>query len=400
LEAACGLTRLIDRGSLSGPQRSIRFLWVPEISGTYAYCSEHEAELENWVAGLNLDMVGADQGQTGSIFMVERPPAALPSFAPDLLERLREELFDDVADLGALRRYPLFRYGATDFTGGSDHLVLSDPTVGVPTPMLIQWPDRYWHTSADTPDKVDIRMLGRAAVLAAAYAYWLAGAGHEEAYWLGQEMTTRFDERLSRRAQDAIGEGMSSTTLVQLAKVWKGFLRQAEFMHGRQLAALGSLERLSFEVRSSQRELASYANASLSRQKERVQSSFVRHSAISDFDELAPPTEDPELWQEELARLVPRRLYRGPLSVRAHLSKLPPEDRLSWYRLAERAGGGWTTAQRMAQYWADGQRPLEEIVELVELESGRRRAQELLQCFRLWEKMGLVALDEIVPPQP
>jgi hypothetical protein len=393
MEAACALQRLIDVGSIPVPRRSIRFLWVPEFSGTYAYCADHESELDDWIAGLNLDMVGADQERTGSIFMLERPPEAMASFAPDLLERLREELFDDVADLGSSNRYPLFRYGVTSFTGGSDHTVLSDPTVGVPTPMLIQWPDRYWHTSADTVDKVDPQMLGRAAVLAAAFSYWLTTAGQDEAYWLAQEMTSRFDARLTRRAQAAIGEGLWAKTVVAVARVWNNFLRQTDFALGRQLAALASLQTLVPAGQLSLHEFEGYAESSVESQKARVRSAFLRKSGISDLDELAPLVSERDAWQDEAAGLVPRRLYRGPVSVRAHLPALSAEDRLSWYQLAERGGGGWKTVLRLAEFWCDGQRSLADVVNLVELESGRRPGVDLLERFRLLEAMGLMELD-------
>jgi len=409
LEAASGLRRLIDQGALAAPQRGLRFLWVPEMSGTYAYLSEHEAELPNWIAGLNLDMVGADQRQIDCIFMLERPPEALASFAPDLLERLREELFDDVTDLASNRRYPLFRHAVTSFTGGSDHFILSDPTVGVPTPMLIQWPDRYWHTSADTVDKVDPKMLARSAVLTAAYAHWLATAGNEQALWLGQEMSTRFEARLARQAQEAMGKGLSAETPVALAQVWTDFQRQARFWHDRHLAALSTLPRLSSGMDVLLEELSEYADQALARQKDRAKAALMRKLAISDVEELShlssaepqpwlPPR---QAWQTQAARLVPRRLYRGPASLRAHLARLSAEDRLAWYRLAERAGEGWRTAYRLAEYWADGERTLAEIADLVELECGQprpkrgqQRGAELLECFRFLEKMGLMELKE------
>ena len=399
LEAALGLRRLIDQGALAAPQRGLRFLWVPEMSGTYAYLSEHEAELPNWIAGLNLDMVGADQRQIDCIFMLERPPEALASFAPDLLERLREELFDDVTDLASNRRYPLFRHAVTSFTGGSDHFILSDPTVGVPTPMLIQWPDRYWHTSADTVDKVDPAMLARTAVLTAAYATWLATAGNEQALWLGQEMSTRFEVRLARQAQEAIGSGLSAETPVALAQVWTDFQRQAGFWHDRQLAALSTLARLSSGPPLGMdvliEELSEYADQALARQADRVKAALMRKLAISDVEELSHlSSAEPEPWQAQAARLVPRRLYRGPASLRAHLARLSAEDRLAWYRLAERAGEGWRTAYRLAEYWADGERTLAEIVDLVELECGQQRGAELLECFRFLEKMGLMELKQ------
>jgi len=55
-----------------------------------------------------------------------------------------------------------------------------------------QWPDTFYHTSADTPDKVSPESLRRSGALAAAYAYWLATAGYAEAHWLGHWMATRF----------------------------------------------------------------------------------------------------------------------------------------------------------------------------------------------------------------
>jgi len=395
LEAACTLQRLIGGGALPAPRRAVRFLWVPEINGTYAYVSDHMAEVEHWIAGLNLDMVGEDQHKTGSIFMLERPPEAVASFAPDLLERLREELFDDVTDLGPGGSYPLFRHGVSAFTGGSDHIILSDPTVGVPTPMLIQWPDRYWHTSADTLDKVDPKMLGRAVVLAAAYGYWLATAGTEEASWLGQEMTTRFVTRLTGAAQAAIGEGAREPNLVGLSQVWHRFLRRADFMHDRQMVALTTLRKLSSEVDPCLEDLNHHARVCVEQEKERVRKDFVCRSAISDLDELAPLAQEAEVWEEQAARLVPKRHFPGPVSTVAHLPRLSPEERLEWHGLAKAAGEGWGTVRCLAQYWADGQRTLREVVDLVELESGHRGGAELLAYFRFLVKMDLAVLHEV-----
>jgi hypothetical protein len=238
-------------------------------------------------------------------------------------------------------------------------------------------------------------MLGRVAVLTAAYGYWLATAGEDEAYWLAQEMSSRFGARLSSWTQKAIGDGMSSDTLFDLARVWAGHLRQTGFIYDRHLAALTSLARLSPEIQPFLGEFAGYAAASLINQKNRVRSAFARRSAVSDLEELAGLEKAHEPWREEAARLVPRRLFRGPLSARAHLPKLSAEDRLSWYRLADRAGGGWRTQRWLAEYWCDGQRTLREIAELIELESGHSPGPELLECFQLLAKMDLVELREV-----
>ena len=81
-----------QRQALPARERTIRFLWLPEINGMYAYLADRESELGQLVAGINLDMVGEDQNQTGSSWLIERPPDAAASFAPDLLVRLRDEL--------------------------------------------------------------------------------------------------------------------------------------------------------------------------------------------------------------------------------------------------------------------------------------------------------------------
>ena len=157
IETAATLARLIAGGSLLQPRRGIRFLWPPEMTGTFAWLAAHEAELRagRWIAGLNLDMVGADQCQTGGSWELVGLPAAGAAFADHLLSWLREPFLDGV------------RHRETPFSGGSDHYILADPTVGIPVPMLIHWPDRFYHTSADTPDRVSPDSLARSGALAA-----------------------------------------------------------------------------------------------------------------------------------------------------------------------------------------------------------------------------------------
>ena len=108
-----------------------------------------------WVAGLNLDMVGRRP---------ERRPAARGSWSacPG-----RRGFADHLLSLAA--RCPSSTGSATcetgDSAGGSDHYILSDPTVGIQTPMLNQWPDKFYHTSDDTLDKVSVDSLGRSGAL-------------------------------------------------------------------------------------------------------------------------------------------------------------------------------------------------------------------------------------------
>src|SRR5439155_1631772 len=80
----------------------------------------------------------------------------------------------DARNLAGTSGYALFKWAVTPFSGGSDHYLFADPAVGIPCPMVIQWPAKFYHTNADTIDKVDPAMLRRAAIMASAYAYAVA----------------------------------------------------------------------------------------------------------------------------------------------------------------------------------------------------------------------------------
>ena len=91
LETAATLARLIGQGELPAPRHGIRFIWVPEMTGTFAWLAAQEAEVRSgrWLAGLNLDMVGADQCLTNGVCEFVSLPAAGAAFADHLLNWLR-----------------------------------------------------------------------------------------------------------------------------------------------------------------------------------------------------------------------------------------------------------------------------------------------------------------------
>jgi aminopeptidase YwaD len=396
LEAACTLQALIQEAPLR-LQRTIRFLWLPELTGSMAYLASREEDLEQLVAGLNLDMVGEDQEQTGSSWLIERPPDAAASFAPDLLTWLRDEMpsLKGMVDVSAshthLGAYPLYRQAEVPFSGGSDHLALSDPTVGVPTPMIIQWPDRFYHTSADTPDRTDAHSLARAGALAAAYACWLATAGVEETRWLGCQMVARYKADIAGVAQAAVTGALAAGEGLELARQAQALDRRLSYLLERQTVALGTLERLepmACLVEDLQAEVARATQQELSWARGLLD----LHAAtlgLADLPDL--PAEELSEQEREAAGLVPRRLVRGPVPLRMELSRLDAADQDAWRHLTKERKGVEHTLATLALYWADGQRSVLAIVDLVEMEAGVRDVELLLAFFRLLEKVGRVA---------
>jgi aminopeptidase YwaD len=401
LETARALHTLIAEGTLVPPRRTIRFLWLPEMTGTFAYLAAHEAELDRLVAGLNLDMVGQDQGQTGSSWLLERPPESAASFAPVLLARLRDELLSlkgmtDVSpSLSGLGGYPLFRHAEVPFSGGSDHWILSDPSVGVPTPMLIQWPDRFYHTSADTPDRTDPHSLARAGTLAAAYAYWLASAGVDEATWLGYEMAARLKARAAQTAQATVTHALAQDEGQALAQSLVDLDRRLAFLLDCHQAALQTLARLgpveclfpdllAEAERVTQHEL-SWASGAVD-----LYAATQGLAPLPDACSEPPASRSPE--EQAAAGLVPVRLLRGPVPLHNYLRRLDDEERETWRQLLKaRKGGTHRTLTALALFWADGRRSVLEIADLVELETGQRDVELLLAYFRLLEELGLVS---------
>ena len=309
MEAARALHTLVSTGRLPQPRRSIRFLWIPEMTGTYAYLAAHEDDLPRTVAGLNLDMVGEDQGQCGSSSLLVRTSEALPSFVSDLLEALREGLYDGAHSFGGAAAYASFRHEVVPYANGSDHYIMGDPSVGIPTPMLIDWPDRFYHTTADTLEKVSPDALARAATVAGTYAYFIANVSSREVSWLAREMNARFEVRLQRDLQAAVTEAMSGTAPSGLT-----WARRVAFHLAAQETALEHLRQLdpAFDPQPARADAQSIIETAWARSQD----------ILADWQ--AP--EGPTLSDEDGA-LVPTRRYRGPVSLRSHLRLLAPVER-------------------------------------------------------------------------
>lgn len=379
LEVARTLGQLYRRGDLDLPRRTIRFLLLPEMTGTYAYLAQRGDDVKRIRAAVNLDMVGQDQEACGSTLQVESPPRAMPSYTATLLTEIMEGIAQEITNLSGNTRFPSFRWTVTPFSGGSDHYILSDPTVGVGCPMLIQWPDRFYHTDQDTMDKVDPGMLKRIGTATAVYAAFLADAGYPQAVWLASQMTSR----LAGQLREAVAQLWSSSPQ-PLRKVSNklGFLATCL------LADMDSLKTLVEEDRqedfqkileSCQEESAHVLGAAVSRLEWLIKESKVAEARM-----------EPHPVPGEESRLVPVRLVPGPIPVRDHL--LNPRDRAEWYQLSKKyeKAGSWAVT---AMYWMDGKRTLGQVMDLAEVETGQRHPEFLLESLKFLERLGLVRLE-------
>ncbi len=399
MEAARALQRLIATGVLSKPRRRIRFTLVPEMTGSYAFLAENEDGIPKMVAALNLDMVGERQDVCGGPLIVERTPEATPSFVNSLLEAIYDEVKAEAGNLGGSAKYALFKHAVTSFSGGSDHYIYSDPTVGVPSPMIIQWPDKFWHTSFDTLDKVDPEMLRKVALITATYAYFIANAGPEEAIWLACEVAAREKRRLVEGIQTHMTEALNNAEGGEelgkgLARAISELKEKVAYHLGRCIGAVRSVRRIGGDdsrYASIEEDLINGLE-SIAKDEQRM-----ARAAILAYAEAKGLTPLPQVrrgrmekLEREASGIIPRRLFKGPFSTRPWIRKLSPEDQEKLWRFNQEHKDVNRTIGTLAMYWTDGQRSLREISRLVELESGGTDLKYLVGHFRFLEKMGLV----------
>jgi aminopeptidase YwaD len=388
IEAASTLARLVADGSLPATRRGIRFLWIPEMTGTYAWLADHQIGVEagRWIAGLNLDMVGADQNATGSVWQLVDVPQAAASFADHLLAWLREPFL-----IGQ-------RYEETPFSAGSDHYILSDPTVGIPTPMLIQWPDTFYHTSADTPDKVSPDSLARSGALAAVYAYWLATAGPAETRWLAHWMLTRFGIAAGKAAAAAAEKIAATQDDTERSRTLAEYRRQSAFAADRLSVALGSLTRIDSSIAEELAALRSQVVAIAGREGGWVENAVrslgpVTADASNLVTAPAPVAEvNDAVSYAEAATLIPRRVLPGPIDMNLTMQTQPAEVRAAFRTLTETSSSDLAEGGALLQYWADGRRTVADIAGLVGLETGHHPGASALAFFKVLAQAGLVEL--------
>lgn len=398
MEAARALRRLIATGGLPRPRRTIRFTLVPEMAGSYTWLAGEEGRIPSMVAAINLDMVGENQELCGGPLIVEKTPEALPSYVNSLMEAIFDEVKAGGKNLGGTAGYALFKHAVTPFSGGSDHYIYSDPTVGIPCPMIIQWPDRFWHTSVDTLDKVDPEMLGKVALMTATYAYFIANAGVEEAIWLISEVAARYRRDLAAVGQKAVTDALSGA--VESEEPGKSLAESLVKLRGkmkydvdRGVEAIKSVRRLAggdpcydpVEVR-----LMAELEAAAKTERKLAERAVTDYAEARGLAPLPRPRKGRRRkLEKEAAGIVPRRLYRGPVSLRPWVRRLPPEDRDAYWRLGKEHEESGVLGT-LALYWADGERSLLEIAGLVELETGRGDLEYLVGYFEFLRRMGLV----------
>jgi len=211
LEVARLLNTCFQEGRLPKPKRTIRFLWGPEIGGTGMWVRANKTIMDKTLCNINMDMVGEWLSKNQAFMCLMRTTFGNAHYINDVMENyyryVGEGNRERIQNRGDAYKVPLrivapfgadepFWYSIETHYGASDHEVFNDWGVRVPGVMMIAWPDRWYHTSGDLPDKSDATQLKRAAAIGAAGAYTVATADDNMAVKIAGEITSNAARRL------------------------------------------------------------------------------------------------------------------------------------------------------------------------------------------------------------
>jgi hypothetical protein len=243
IEVARALRTMIDEGRIPQPSRTIRFIWVPEFSGTIPWVVNNGDIIARTLCNINLDMVGLHLAGSGSFLTLQRTTFGNAHYVNDVVQNFfeyvgitnREGLA--ISGRGGFTKRIVapsgsddpFYFQVDDHYGSSDHEVFNDPAVNVPGVMLITWPDLYYHTSQDRADKCDPTEMKRVGVITAASVYTIAAADEFMAVTIAGEITANGTARIGHqlaRAIDMIG-GADDNNFESLCRLGRSYITAA-----------------------------------------------------------------------------------------------------------------------------------------------------------------------------
>jgi aminopeptidase YwaD len=249
LEIGRAYLKLIAEGKLPRPKRTINFQWVQEISGTNAWFNAHPDKQKVLIGDLNYDMEGLRLTQSRAYWILHRTPDTFPSYLNDIAQSMMEY----IAEVSRERvRYRAAGYGASQpvespngstdafyikidkHYGSSDHVTYMQH--GVPAVIFNTWPDMWYHSSQDTPDKQDPTQYKRAAAVGLGSLAALASGTDEMAARILSENIGRGLARMGESHTKGLGYMADATDAATLTGAYKearvAILHQAEVEKG------------------------------------------------------------------------------------------------------------------------------------------------------------------------
>lgn len=372
---------LIENGSLKKPKRTIRMLLVPEIVGTFAYLASHEEQLDRIKAGIDVDMIGRRQEGECGLVGIMGVPDSTASFVLDLASYITREAGQTVPTFNLDEYVSPVHTQILNYVGGSDHYVLCDPSVGIPCIIMMQWLDSHYHSSADTLDKLDPKVLRRTCGIAASYLYTLADLDIHDMWYIMGHTRERYTRQLHQVIKDAARDQIGYNTVCERVQYYQDVFCRATSDYRRFFSGT-DLEQAEQKIRTEQQYLENYA-------KELLTGYPISGEAFADKD-------PEEREQDARYRLVPSRLFRGPITFVGFEAGLEEQLKEQYRELKKKYPEfyGINSMNDFILHRVDGKRDLMQIAEGAAMEGKRFHPEYVYEYLSFLERAGLVKLQE------
>ena len=390
MEIARTLTHLIQSEKMERPHRSIRFLWLPEMHGAMAYADAHPEVGERTLVGINLDMIGEDYEKCKSFMVLTRPPFSSPSYLGDVVEDMF--LWVDRLDMHSSRgSYSRLNYRDVAYSGGSDHVIFTDPSIGVPS-LMLGHADVFHHTSYDTPDKSDPTELRRVTTAAAMAALVIANAQDEKALDIAAYTAEKGLDRLHQRTRKSMAFLRGLAEKDDFTKEALIFYRDAmsytEIVGGVGKASVLSCQELCRSARAKKTidQISKNMDTDIRAENKRLEHYFQSVCQSRGFQPKRSPLTEQEI---NAQKIVPKRLYRGPLPYGFFEQSLGEGARWYWEN-ARKIGGNMGDKMFEIANLADGKHDLLWIRDAVSAEFGETDVEFVMQYVEDMKKLQLM----------
>jgi hypothetical protein len=345
--------------------RTVRFIWTSEMFGTLAYLSRHREFSKNTLCAINLDMVGENQAKCNSKVRIVQTPWSRPSNLADLLSHAFTQVAGDSHAVAPDGTRNLFHFEILPYSGGSDHYILCESSFRVPACMVGNWPDTFYHSDSDSPDKVDstvLQKVGVAALYSALFLASLDSAGFE-----------RFLSISEQCAQKRISDSASALTLSLANEKSEESIHRKYYQARDALRMLVEREILSLadsakfladKTRTPSRFLESLSGSLTRRlQTEELKLEAVYRNLCKRLGVKTVQKVSLSAAEKKAKRMRPGRLFRGPLDVLRSLRLFPEKEK--FWRETLRKDENYGQRLYETLNYTDGKRSLLEIVRLV-----------------------------------
>ena len=406
LEIARSFIELLKEKKITPPQRTIRFMWVPEINGTMAYLAGHPKAFERTKAVINMDMVGEDLKKCKSSLHLYRTPDSLPHYLSDVVQNFleytkvtnREDSIGDQTNLiiSSNGTRDGFDCSVEPHMGGSDHYIFNDGSIRIPAVAFICWPDVFYHSSEDTPDKCDPTTLKRVAFIGLSSALFLANIDSNNAKRLVLECYSKAKERLARDFKKA-SDTITLSPKDNLTKNYKEAKIILKYSYHREFKMLGSIAQIAAKDNILNDLTKQMQNALIEEEKKNQKNIYYYYSALFQKYDLKPV--EMTFTIAESHSLVPYRAntYRGPIDgdfLDRHMGGKGLGS-LKLLALAQNKIMNLYSIMYELLNFVDGKRNIMQIRNAVSAEFQPLPLDAVKEYFRALEKAGIIVFKNI-----